>query len=98
MNTNKKLCINREVAKRMMHKNMDLDYIKEITTLSNKQIKELNRMNRTFIGDNDLFMRKNYASNHHLIYGYYFEHITKFYTGVDIYLMMQRNTTTSLNW
>ena len=37
-----KLNINREACKRMLHKNMDLDYIKEITSLSKKQIKNIN--------------------------------------------------------
>ena len=79
-----KLAINREVAKRMILKNMDMDYINKITDLSKKQIKNIMDISNSFIGDNDYILRKKYASQHHLYFRYYFEDKTRFYTGVDL--------------
>ena len=79
-----KLRVNREAAKRMIQKNMDLDYIKEITGLSKKEIKRINDISNSFIGENDYILRKKYASLHHLHFRYYFEDKTRFYTGVDL--------------
>lgn len=59
---NYKLSIKREVAKRMLNKNFDLDYVKEISGLSKKNVKSLNRLNNSFIGLNDLFLRKDRKS------------------------------------
>lgn len=84
MKAGEKLSIKREAAKRMMLKGMDSDYIKEITELSKKQIRHMTQINESFIGDNDLYLRKKYASDHHLMHRYYLEHRTRFYTGVDI--------------
>ena len=79
-----KLAVNREAAKRMIQKNMDLEYIKEITCLSKKQIKSIDKISNSFIGDNDYILRKKYASLHHLHFEYYFEDKTRYYTGVDM--------------
>lgn len=85
MMNKEKYSINQEACIRMLQKEMDLDYIKEITSLSSKQIKNINILNQSFIGDNDLHLRKKYASELHLYHGYYSEDRTRFYTGVDIY-------------
>ena len=84
MRSSEKLRIRREAAKRMMHKNMDPDYIKEITGLSRKQIKHVHRLNESFIGATDMYFRKKFAREHQLYHGYYIERRTRFYTGVDI--------------
>lgn len=81
---NYKLSIKREVAKRMLNKNFDLDYVKEISGLSKKNVKSLNRLNNSFIGLNDLFLRKEYASKHHLFNNYYFKDRTTYVMGVDL--------------
>ena len=80
----KKLAIKREASKRMIQKNMDPDYIKEITKLSKRQIRDIQKINDSFIGDNDHYMRKQYASAHNLHFTYYFKDKIMFYTGVDI--------------
>lgn len=79
-----KLAINREAAKRMILKDMDLDYIKEITDLSKKQIRNIDKIMNSFVGENDYILRKRHASLHHLHFRYYFEDKTRFYTGVDL--------------
>ena len=79
-----KLAVKREAAKRMIRKNMDNDYIREVTGLSKRQINSIDKITGSFIGDNDYLMRKKHASLHHLHFGYYFEHMTRFYTGVDL--------------
>ena len=81
---NYKSIIKREAAKRMISKDMDLDYIKEITGLAKKEIKNIDELKKSFIGDYDYKLRKEYASKVHLAHVYYFEEKTRYYTGTDI--------------
>ena len=76
--------IKREAAKRMISKNMDLDYIKEIVELPKKEIKNIYEIKKTMMGEYDYYLRKEYASQLNLIHRFYIAEKTMFFAGCEL--------------
>ena len=78
------LLVRREIAKRMIDKNIYFDKIVEITGLLESEVERISKIKQSYIGRYDTFLRKKYASLHHFIHGYYRKDLTVYFTGVDI--------------
>ena len=78
------LLVRREIAKRMIDKNIYFDKIVEISGLSETEVKRIQKIKQSYVGRYDTYLRKKYASLHHLIHRHYTKELTLYFTGVDL--------------
>lgn len=71
-----------EIAKRMFNKNISIYLVCEISGLPMDEAERIYKINQSYVGRYDNFLRKKYASLYNLFSVYYFKDKTKFATGV----------------